>query len=113
MITAKDGPAAGKTFACRRAPVYLRIVRAAPLELVPSPDAGWDVLDQLDDTPSADEEVFVYRIIDGTWSCAYLCRAGADSGRYELGQYRLVEPQPDEATLRDTALWRAWASAQG
>lgn len=113
MIRVTDGPAAGRTFACRRAPKYLRVVRAEQLELVPDdPAAGWDVLDQLEDTPAANEEVFVYRIVEGTWRVVIICRIPGDGGgRFELGEYRFVA-QPGEATLRDTELWRAWAKEQ-
>lgn len=99
MIKALDGPAAGTVLSLRRAPVFLRLVRDR---------AGtWDALDQLEDEPAGDEEIFAYRIVDGTWGVAFV-RPG---GRYELGEYRYVGEQPSQFELRDTDAWRDWAIA--
>jgi hypothetical protein len=103
VLTFRDGPLAGKSVLCRRAPVYLRAVIA--------PDGQVDALDQLGDEPDAGEVLHAYvRIgaagnlhVDGT------DRQGRRFGRwYASGEYRLCDPQPDDATMRDRDAWRQW-----
>jgi hypothetical protein len=70
MIHFLDGPATGQLLMLRRAPRYLRVTK--------SPRGVWDALDRLDDTPTAEEQVYVYvrvgkkaagRLLDGReWS---------------------------------------------
>lgn len=105
MTSFLDGPAKGQTFMLTRAPHYLRIVQDA---------AGkWDALDQLDDTPTADETIVVYEMV-GEPSSVHVCARGRNnrSGWYRGGQYRLVDPQPDDAAVRTTPAWRVWVSAK-
>jgi hypothetical protein len=54
MLRFDGGPAAGHALACRRAPIYLRVV-------VDETDGHVDALDLLDDTPGPSEQVHVYR----------------------------------------------------
>lgn len=105
--TFMDGPAAGQGFALRRAPMFLRVVESI------GQLGGFDVLDQLDDEPREGERVHVYRMVPGSWGCAYVCGRGASaaSGRYEWGIYRHV-PDADGEQLRETVAWRAWVDAQ-
>lgn len=100
MTRCLDGPAAGQTLQLRRAPTYLRVVVDA---------AGtWDALDQLDDYPQMDETVYAYRMEgEPTWMHV---RARTGGGFYRGGQYRVVEPQPDQAVLRSETRWQAWVS---
>ena len=51
MITFFDGPAAGQVLACRRAPVFLRVVKSR---------TKWDALDQPGDTPNPGEHLYAY-----------------------------------------------------
>lgn len=93
-----DGPAKGQTLMLRRAPVFLRAVQGP---------SGWDALDQLDDTPAANERIVVYRLIgEPTWMHVRMTKGG---GIFRGGTYRVVDPQPPEDVLRQTAAWRAWA----
>lgn len=101
-----DGPAAGQHLALRRAPVMLRVVQG--------PGGKWDALDQLDDEPAADETIHLYRMVPDTLTTMHLCVRGkgrAASDFYAMGDYRYVEPQPDEATLRDRGRWVEWCDA--
>lgn len=100
-----DGPAAGESLMLRRAPYFLRVVQG--------PTGKWDALDQLDDRPSADETLVVYRLRPLTQTRMHVCARGrgAVGGWFEGGEYELVADQPDDATLRDTDRWHEWAFA--
>jgi hypothetical protein len=106
MITFRDGPAAGVELMLRRAPTYLRVVRGRT--------GNWDALDQIDDTPTKGETIFVYRIT-GTRSHYHLCARGRGkkaSGYYARADYVFVPEQPADAELRETEAWRAWVIKQ-
>jgi hypothetical protein len=97
-----DGPAAGVTLMLRRAPMLLRAVRAA--------DGTWDALDQLEDTPRADETVVVYRMARGPFAMhVNRDRRHGGCAWYRGGEYVALDPQPPTTTVRDTETWRAWA----
>lgn len=105
MTRFDDGPAAGKVLTLARHPLYLRAVLGA--------DGTWDALDLLDDVPQPDDTIHAYRLSSS--SSAHICytEGRRRKGRWErLSRYEVVEPQPDDATLRDTDAWRAWCVAQ-
>lgn len=106
MVQFLDGPAQGVRLMLARAPIYLRVVRNHVGE--------WNALDQPDDTPEAGEAIFAYRRV-GEAGSLHLDRRNKRGRRvgewYQTGEYRVLE-QPDDATLRDTEAWRAWALAQ-
>ncbi len=52
MLTFLDGPAAGLSLLCARAPLLIRVVR--------SPSGRFDALDQVGDAPEFGERIFVY-----------------------------------------------------
>lgn len=104
-----NGPAAGVTLSLGRSPYFLRVVM--------SPAGKWDALDQLEDTPAADEQIHVYRIasepavahIDGRDP-----KTGKRYGRWlSVADYVLHDEQPDDRSARDTAAWRKWTEKQG
>ncbi len=100
-----DGPAAGVHLDHARAPAYLRVVQAGQ---------AWDVLDQVDDQPRRGEVVHVYELVPGSRiGPIHVCRRGrgARSGWISSGDYR-HRPDVDGETVRETAAWRAWATAQ-
>jgi len=107
MIEFADGPAKGVVLQLQRAPLFLRVV---------STDCGsFDALDLLSDTPAVNETIHVYRR-EGAAGAVHICFTGK-RGRREgawlaTGTYRLCSTQPDDATVRDTKLWRAWATAR-
>jgi hypothetical protein len=74
-----------------------------------------DALDQLDDHPKQSETVIAYRRVKDTLTNFHL-RCGRESklksGWYQAAQYRVIEQQPSEETLRDTAKWQAWCMEQ-
>lgn len=108
MTSFIDGPAAGIALTLRRAPVFLRVVR--------SPGGDWDALDMLDDEPKPRESVTVY-VLTGRPAAA--CVDGRDrktgrrfGHRCAIARYRVVDPQPGDEQVRDTAAWRAWCESQ-
>lgn len=95
-----DGPAEGVVLALKRAPLLLRVTR--------SPAGEWDALDQLNDTPNADETLVAYHLVSGP------CMVHVNMGRrgcgwYQLGEYRVVATQPTDAEMRTTVAWRSTA----
>lgn len=101
-----DGPAKGTTLFLRRAPHYLRVVQGPD---GPTAPGTIDALDQLDDTPRASETVTAYEMVGGP-SHMHVNRGRLGCAWYRGGEYRMVAEQPDDATLRDAARWRAWVS---
>lgn len=105
MVKFLDGPAKGLTLQLRRAPLYLRVTEAD----------GWDALDQLDDVPLGDETLTAYRRVGtaGTLHVDGRDKKGRRWGAwYALAEYRVAEPQPSDAVMRETAAWRKWCAAQ-
>ena len=109
MIDFQDGPAQGQggKLLIRRAPLHLRVVRSASGE--------WDALDQLDDTPRPDEQVFAYRLVEAG-SAVHLSmrdkRGRRTGGWFVAATYAHVVEQPAEDVMRDTAKWRDWCLAR-
>ncbi len=103
MLTFKDGPAKGE-FSCWRAPMYLRAV-------IDSVTGKADVLDQLDDAPTATEKVYVYRQLFGNTSDAIVCVRGRCMNGVGSGTYSHM-PKVEGETLRDNATWRKWTLAR-
>jgi hypothetical protein len=106
MITFRDGPAKGQVLQLKRAPRLLRVVCSAGGE--------WDALDQLGDTPPADESITVYQLNPATVSRYHLlCGRGKSgqnaSGWYFDAEYFVLADQPADSQVRDNAAWRAWA----
>lgn len=95
-----DGPAEGQTLLLKRAPRFLRVVKGG---------GKWDALDQPEDTPTPDEEVYAYQI-EGTPGQCHVNARGSH-GFYTLAQYRLVPTQPEDRELRHTMSWRRWCLA--
>lgn len=97
-----DGPAAGVTLMLKRAPHYLRVVQA--------PDGKFDALDQLTDLPRSDERIVVYEMVgEPSWMHIRSRRGG---GIFRGGEYRVVDPQPDDSEIRLTTRWREWVSSK-
>jgi hypothetical protein len=101
MTTFLDGPAEGQTLLLKRAPIFLRVVKGG---------GKWDALDQPEDQPTPDEEIYAYRI-EGEPGVCHVDVRGARGGFYTLAQYRLVPTQPEDRELRNTMSWRRWCLA--
>jgi hypothetical protein len=103
VSTFHGGLADGVTLLFHRGPLYLRVVHGPN---------GFDVLDQLDDAPLADETVHVYRRV-GDSRQGHInnrgSRKGPESGWYEFADYEHVDGV-DGDQLRDYAAWRSWAA---
>lgn len=109
MTSFQDGPAEGKTLMLRRAPFFLRVTvgpGADQTEHFPRIDA----LDQLDDVPTATEQLFCYRLTAKPNSCHIRASKGR-GGFFAIGNYVLVDPQPTDTQMRDRAAWQAWVEA--
>ncbi len=100
MTTFTGGPAEGHILMLRRAPQYLRVVVA--------PGNKVDALDQLDDTPAAEERIHVYELQEFRGSVHITRSPRSQSGNYVAATYRHLEPQPAESEVRETEAWRDW-----
>lgn len=99
-----DGPAKGKSLMHSRAPMILRVVR--------DNRGKFDVLDQLDDEASDDEEIFVYIALPNTFTSYHVSRRPrSNSGWYQGNDYKLFEIQPPEEVLRDNVKWGEWCES--
>ena len=109
MTSFSDGPAAGKVLELLRMPMpfFLRITK--------TPDGTIDALDQLDDVPRDDEELFVYVKTEdrGTVHLDGRDKKGKRFGKwYNPCTYALHEPQPSQETMRGKDAWPAWCKAE-
>lgn len=108
MIRFKDGPASGLTLTLRRAPLYLRVVFNRKTD-------EWDALDQLDDVALPHElPIVAYRRVGAAGACFldWTEKGRRRGGRFTMATYEVVDPQPDDATARDTGAWRGWCYGQ-
>ena len=108
MTNFLNGPAAGVSLELARSPLFLRVVLGA--------GGVWDALDLLSDGPRVSEAVHAYRR-EGDAGSVHLdyteSRTGRRRGRdIAYAEYRVVAVQPADATMRDTAAWRAWCQAR-
>lgn len=110
MITFTDGPAAGVILSLGRVPRLMRVTFNTITR-------QWDALDQLDDEPTKFEQIHVYRRITETPTLFHFDYRGKDGRRKGewsySAEYQHFGVQPDHATARDTAAWRAWCTAHG
>ena len=104
MLNLIDGPCKG-TYLVKRAPVFLRAVKGKD-------NAGnTDVLDQVEDTPSSAESVYVYQL-QGEAGWIHLLRSPRSrSGFYATGEYKYLLDVDGEA-LRDNSTWQEWVTTQ-
>jgi hypothetical protein len=95
-----DGPAEG-VYLTRRSPRFLRAVLDVD-------GVRKDVLNELQDTPAADEVVYVYELVPGTVGNVHLSLSPRSrSGFYVTGDYQYL-PHVDGEALRDNDVWAAW-----
>lgn len=107
MVSCADGPARGERLRIKRAPILLRVVH--------SHARGWDALDEIGDTPTPDETIYVY-VLQGEPSVCFVDGRDPKTGRRcgemrRVGTYAVAAEQPDGSTLRDTAAWRSWCAS--
>lgn len=98
MIGFLDGPAQHvRRMRLGRTPFFLRVVRKRGTRL-------WDALDQLEDVPAENEEVFVYE------RASEPLRAFIRPGGLVIAcDYRLLRgPQPPDEDVRTNDRWRHW-----
>jgi len=87
-----------------RAPKFLRFICAGLLS-----SGKWDALDQLDDVPKPDEQVFAARLHrEGTVHIDRVVKRKKVGEWIKTADYRMIDDGPPEAVLRDNDAWRAW-----
>lgn len=100
-ITLEDGPCAPwQKFFVKRAPIFVRAVEAV--------GHVWNILDQLDDEPTAHEEIFVYKQVKWIHVRANNRR---ESGVYYTYTYIPIS-NDEKLALRSNKRWREWVSSQ-
>lgn len=108
MIRFLGGPANDVVLSLARQPIFLRVVKNAA--------GAIDALDQPDDVPELDEEIFVYRIREGSVSHGHMTYSGKDGRRtgrfFAIATYDFLPDQPPADVLRDTSRWRAYCIAK-
>lgn len=104
MTRFHDGPARSKVLMLRRAPLLLRVTV--------DPEGKVDALDQVADTPAAGEVLYAYERQGKPGAVHIDFTRPRGSAWYAIADYRLCDPQPADATMRDTEGWRAWCLAE-
>lgn len=97
----------------KRSPKFLRVVDAASPAL-PGLDDGrheFDALDQLEDTPAANEKIYVY-VLDKHLGNCHINRGRNGGGFYPMCSYRFLVNQPDDFTMRNADAWKAYLQSQ-
>jgi hypothetical protein len=113
-----DGPASHVVLELQRSPLFLRVVHDTTYATAVCKKARreWDALDLLTDTPRLGEKVYVYVKVsdDGTVHVdGRDAKTGKRFGRWlSMATYKLFDPQPPDATTRNTKLWQEWAHVQ-
>ncbi len=102
MTTFQDGPAKGQNLMLTRAPVWLRVVTGF---------IAWDALDQLADTPAQGEKLYAYHLTAKPGMC-HINRGRKGGGWYPIATYRIADPQPTDAQMRDAKEWADWCAKQ-
>lgn len=103
MTTFLNGPAKDQHLMLKRAPVFLRVTYAC---------GKWDALDQLGDTPRAEEMLHCYRI-EGEPGMCHINMGSKGGGFYAIAQYKHVTAQPSDEQMRSQPQWEAWCQAEG
>lgn len=101
------------TLAVKRRPLYLRFVRkinrSGRRERMPY---SWDALDQLGDTPEADEEIIVAACVGKTSVHVDMVKDGRKVGVWvAVYRYEMIDNQPPDDVLRDSAKWTDWINS--
>jgi hypothetical protein len=98
VTTFLDGPAAEKRLMLKRGPFLLRVTVAG---------SEVDALDQPNDEPCQDEQLFAYRM-EGEPGRCHLNFGGGRGGWYVIATYRLITEQPSDAVMRSNSDWSNW-----
>lgn len=97
MVKFIDGPAKGQTLMLHRVPILLRVTQAG---------STFDALNELHDEAHPRESIHAYVMV-GKPSPVHI-RARKGGGTYWMAEYRLLDWQPSEPTLRDNDRWMTW-----
>lgn len=115
MLTFKDGPAAGQSLSLKRAPRFLRITQRRFALGIEHDGEEFDGLDQPGDVAKPDEMLHAYETekLIGRAHMRFSGKSKGASGIYDIAEYTYVQPQPDDATMRDNAKWADWCESKG
>lgn len=104
LVTLRAGGVpVGPSLHLQRDPALLRFVSSR------FPDS-LDALDQLDDTPKDGETVYTARLVKRGRVHLHCARGSKlPSGWYQTAEYELIDPQPEQAVMRDRDSWEKWA----
>lgn len=97
-----DGPGAGKDFHAQRTPAFLRVV-------VDRHD-NWNVLDLIEDEPTREEEIFVYRRVSSEHRCYR--NGNRELSGWHCNYVNVPIDTGQKASLRYNHRWQQWATAQ-
>lgn len=86
----------------KRTPMFLRVVVQG---------SNVDALNELDDTPLPQEQLFAYVAIRNLGS-VHINAKGGRGGMYQRVEYRLVLDQPTDGQMRDSESWSNWCHSQ-
>jgi hypothetical protein len=103
MTSFLSGPAEGKVLMLRRSPIFLRVVINA--------DGKVDALDRLEDQPTANEQIHVYKL-EGKVGTCHINRRGGGGGFFSVATYRYLPQQPQDSDVREIHNWQAWCLSQ-
>jgi hypothetical protein len=99
VISFIGGVANGCRLNFKRTPVYLRVVVDNKGKV--------DVLDQEYDIPQKNETLYAYRMIDASFSSAFMCGStGCDL--VINAEYKLLPLQPSQEIMRNKTQWYKW-----
>lgn len=97
-----DGPAEGQALHLKRSPTFLRVTKDRV-------SGSWDALDILEDTPTDEEDVYVYQLNSEPGICHTYSRKPGASGWCMIAEYKLCVEQPIyDRDKREHAHWVEW-----
>lgn len=97
-----DGPAKGQKLMLKRAAFFMRVVEE---------NGKWDALDQPGDSPRPGEKLYAYKV-QGEVGMCHINMGSKGGGFYPMAEYRMVDPQPSDAEMREYSAWVAWCERQ-
>lgn len=99
MTHFEDGPAKDKTLMLKRAPRFLRVVEE---------NGQFDALDQLDDEPRPNENIYAYERVGEVGMIHINAGRKNHGGLFTMATYRYIKDQPKDINMRNRDQWQLW-----